>query len=189
MVNKREVQESIDSYLGDSEKIILKTIDKKTLALFLSKKIKLNTSYFVKGNEKLLKQFKAFYLVLRNKDSVRLKHGKYMLSEYVRNYLSITTPSNIDDIEVEELLFLYAHENGSGTDKLDAWMSKAIINEISNRNRKDYTTIILSERSIPEIEKSKEVEVINLFPKSKNGVIQSKGRVTITSNSSFDDNF
>jgi len=164
MIDKRDVQESIDSYLGDSEIQILKTIDKRTLALFLSKKVQLNTSYFVRGTEKLLNQFKAYYLVLSNKESIRLKHGKYMISEYAQH---LTQQTLDDDIGVEELLFLYSHDNESKLGNSELWLTTTIINEVANRTRKGYTTIILSERSIPDIEKSKEVKVINLLSNNK----------------------
>lgn len=63
MVDKREVTESIDSYLGEEEKAVLRTLSKNTLKLFLSKRIQLGKSYIVRGTPEILKQFKAFYLV------------------------------------------------------------------------------------------------------------------------------
>lgn len=160
MINQEEIMESIDSYLGESEIETLKTITKEKLKTFLKKKVKLNTSYFIKGDQETLKQFKAFYLVLVNKGSNRMKYSYRMLTEYLRTLGEGT----VDDIVVDELLFLYSHDNESyRTEASVAWVTSTILNEVANRNRKQLITILLSEKSIPELESSSEFELINFY--------------------------
>ena len=164
MVDKREIVESIDSYLGEKERDILKTIDKDTLKLFIQQRIKLETSYIVKGSRKLLEQFRAYYLAISNKGVTRLKYGSYMLTEYA-SQLSNSDMAN--DLVVDELLFLYAHKNDIDLGNSETWLAKTIVNSIANRNRKNYATIILSERNLPLIEPSGEAKVIDLTLYSK----------------------
>ncbi len=160
MTNQEEIMESIDSYLGESEIATLKTITKDKLKTFYKKGIKLGKSYFVKGDQETLKQFKAFYLVLVNKESNRMKYSYRMLTEYLRTL----GEGSIDDIVVDELLFLYSHANELyKTEASVAWVTATILNEVANRNRKQLVTIILSEKGMPELENSSELDVINFY--------------------------
>jgi len=186
MVNKQEVNESIDSYLGETEKNILKTIDKNTLKFFLSKKIKLGVSYIIKGSPEKLKQFKAFYLALCNKGATRLKYGSYMISEYASE---LTNPELAGDLVVDELMFLYSHKNDIDLGNSETWLAKTIINFVANRNRKGYTTIILTERNLPMIKDSNELNYISLKDlcnaNNIKNTITKDNSVKVTKSSSF----
>ena len=159
MVDKREVTESIDSYLGEEEKAVLRTLSKSTLKLFLSKRIQLGKSYIVRGTPEILKQFKAFYLVSCNKGTIRFKFGSYMMSEYAS---TLTNGDPNGDLVVDELLFLYAHKNDIDLGNSETWLAKTIVNSVANRNRKGYATVLLTERDLPLIKQSGELEYINL---------------------------
>ena len=89
-----------------------------------------------------------------------MKYSYRMLTEYLRTLGEGT----VDDIVVDELLFLYSHDNESyRTDASVAWVTSTILNEVANRNRKQLITILLSEKSIPELESSSEFELINFY--------------------------
>lgn len=163
MLNKEEAIDSIDSYLGDSEKSVLRTLTANTLKLFMKQRIQLNTSYYVRGNEETLKQFKAYYLACCLKQKERLKYGMQMISEHA----SLLASDSAEDIGVEDILFLYVHKNESGIGKTEEWIIATTLNEVSNRNRKGYTTIILSERPIDQFKDSDELKYINLGVKDK----------------------
>ena len=163
MVDKREVTESIDSYLGEEEKAVLRTLSKNTLKLFLSKRIQLGKSYIVRGTPEILKQFKAFYLVSCNKGTTRFKFGSYMMSEYAS---TLTNGDPNGDLVVDELLFLYAHKNDIDLGNSETWLAKTIVNSVANRNRKGYATVLLTERDLPLIKQSGELEYINLTTKA-----------------------
>lgn len=157
VVNRKEIVESIDAYLGEQQKEILKTIDFKTLKMFIKAKIKLGVSYIVKGDNKILTQFKAFYLANSAKGKERLKYGSKMISDYA----SILSSDSKDDLGVDDVLFIYAHRDNIDIGNTDNWLNQTVLNEVVNRKIKGYVTIILSERSIPFLEESKQFEVLN----------------------------
>ena len=128
VVNKKEIEDSIDVYLGQ-QKEVLKTIDFPTLKMFIKAKIELNTSYFVKGDYKILNQFRAYYLANSAKGKERLKYGSKMISEYA----SILSSDNKDDLGVDEVLFIYAHKDNVDIGNTDNWLNQTILNEIVNR--------------------------------------------------------
>ena len=163
VVNKKEIEESIDVYLGEQQKEILKTIDFKTLKMFIKAGIKLGTSYFVKGEPQILNQFRAFYLANSTKGKERLKYGSKMIYEYAE---LLSTPGGKDDIGVDEVLFIYAHKDNIDIGNTDNWLNKTILNEVAHRNLKGYVTIILSERSIEFLEKSGQFTVLNFLTKT-----------------------
>lgn len=174
VVNKKEIEESIDVYLGEHQKEVLKTIDFQTLKLFIKADIRLNTSYFILGNNKILNQFRAYYLANSAKGKERLKHGSKMISEYAS---MISSPDGRDDIGVDDVLFIYAHKDNVDIGNTDNWLNQTILNEVVNRKIKGYVTIILSERHIPYLEDSGQLEVLNfgvkIYKMKKAEIVQS----------------
>lgn len=179
MIDKKEATESIDSYLGEKEKEVLKTLDKNTLKLFISKKIKPYTSYYVRGTEKLLRQFKAYYLVCCNKEEERLKYGLQMLTERVK---LLSGYDLTDNIGVDEILFIYAHKNDMDLGNSETWLAKTIINDVANRNRKGYVTIILSERDLDLVKASGELVPINLSVKGTKETEEEANKIVVKNN-------
>ena len=163
VVNKKEIEESIDVYLGEQQKEILKTIDFQTLKMFIKAKIKLGVSYIVKGDNKVLNQFRAYYLANSTKGKERLKYGSKMISEYAE---MLTTPEGREDLGVDDVVFIYAHKENPDIGKQDIWLNQTVLNEAINRKLKGYVTIILSERQIPDLEQSGQFEVLNFGAKT-----------------------
>ncbi len=159
MINKKEANESIDSYLGETEKAVLKTLTSPILKLFMSKRLKLNTSYYVRGTKDLLAKFKAFYLATCLKETNRPKYSLQMITDRAQMLFD----GSPEDLGADEVLFLYAHKNDRDIGKTEEWLSKTIINDIANRNRKGYVTIILSERDLEAIKSCGELVTINLL--------------------------
>lgn len=162
VVNKKEIQESIDVYLGDKQKEVLKTIDFQTLKMFIKANIELGTSYIVKGEPKILNQFKAYYLANSAKGKERLKHGTRMISEYAN---LLCSDESKEDIGVDDVLFIYAHKDNIDIGRTNEWLNQTILNDVVNRKLKGYVTIILSERPIDFLEKSGQLKVINFLTK------------------------
>ena len=158
MINRKEAKESIDSYLGEKEKSVLRTIDKETLKLFKNKHIIPNTSYYVRGFKAILEQFKAYYLVNCLKEEIRPKYGLHMITEWA----SLLSSTSMDDYGADDVLFLYAHKNDIDIGKSEEWLAKTIINDVANRNRKGYATVILTERDLPLIKTCGELTPITL---------------------------
>lgn len=161
MIDKQEAKESIDSYLGEKEKEVLRTLTPSVLKLFMSKRIKLDKSYYVRGSRDLLNKFKAFYLATCLKEVNRPKYSLQMISDRAQ----ILSGGAIEELGADEVLFLYAHKVGKDIGKSEEWLAKTIINDIANRNRKGYVTIVLSERSIELIKDCGELIPIFLNPK------------------------
>lgn len=162
MLNEKEAKESIDSYLGEKEKEVLKTLSPATLKLFMSKRIKLGTSYYVRGTRELLSQFKAFYLVTCLKEVTRPKYSMQMISDRAQ----MLSGDSTEELGADEVLFLYAHKNVKGMGRSEEWLAKTIINDAANRNRKGYATIILTERDLKEIKECGEFIPISLLTKN-----------------------
>lgn len=176
MLDKQEAKESIDSYLGEKEKEVLKTLTPSVLKLFMSKRIKLDKSYYVRGNRDLLSKFKAFYLASCLKEVNRPKYSMQMISDRAQ----ILSGGAIEELGADEVLFLYAHKVGKDLGKSEEWLAKTIINDIANRNRKGYVTIVLTERSIELIQDCGELIPIYLNPKQ----ISTNGTTTATKSNS-----
>lgn len=161
MLDKQEAKESIDSYLGEKEKGVLRTLTPPVLKLFMSKRIKLDVSYYVRGNRDLLSKFKAFYLATCLKETNRPKYSMQMISDRAQMLSSGST----EELGADEVLFLYAHKVGKDIGKSEEWLAKTIINDVANRNRKGYVTVILSERNLDLIQECGELVTISLNTK------------------------
>jgi len=158
MINRKEAKESIDSYLGEKEKSVLRTVDRETLELFKSKNVLPNKSYYVRGSKRILEQFKSYYLVNCLKEEIRPKYGLHMITEWA----SLLSSTSMDDYGADDVLFLYAHKNDIDIGKSEEWLAKTIINDVANRNRKGYATVILTERDLPLVKACGELTPITL---------------------------
>ena len=158
-ITKEDSDESIASYLGEDNLKYLKSITKEEYELFISLNINTKKSYFVKGTTKLLKKFRAYFIALCSIQ--RYSYSTVMLKEYV-----VGLSDKDDDLSsimgAEELLFMYLHGESSGVGGTDAWIGATAVDRIANRKRKGLVTVVLSERSFPYIENSREVKVIDL---------------------------
>ena len=188
-VTKKDSDESIEIYLGESNMEYLREITPEEYDLFTSFNLNTKKSYFVKGKEKSLKKFKAFFIALCSFE--RYSYATAMLKEYIEG-LSDKSDEMSSILGVErELLFLYLHREASGVGGTDNWLCTSTIDRVANRKRKGLVTVILSERSVPSFELSKEMKTINLggFAKPvsisevaeevKNSAEQSDGNIQI----------
>ena len=157
-ISKADSDESIASYLGEDNLKYLQSITKEEYNLFTSLNINTRRSYFVKGTLKVLKKFRAYFIALCAIQ--RYSYSTVMLKEYVVGLAD--KDDDITSMGVEELLFMYLHRESSGVGGTDAWIGATAVDRIANRKRKGLVTVVLSERSFPPIESSKEVKVIDL---------------------------
>ena len=167
-ISKADSDESIASYLGETNLKYLKSITKEEYEIFTNLKVNTKRSYFVKGTPKLLKKFRAYFIALCSIQ--RYSYSTVMLKEYV-----VGLADKDDDVTmmgVEELLFMYLHGETSGVGGTDAWIGATAVDRIANRKRKGLVTVVLSERSFPYIEGSKEVKVIDLGGASKTVTVE-----------------
>lgn len=158
-ISKADSDESIASYLGEDNLKYLKSITKEEYELFTSLNININSSYFVKGKSKILKKFRAYFIALCAIE--RYTYSTVMLKEYIVG-LSEKSDDLASIMGVEELLFMYLHGESSGVGGTDAWICATALDRIANRKRKGLVTVVLSERSFPSFENSREVRVIDL---------------------------
>lgn len=161
VVTKDDLFEEFRQYLGPKYNEILSTIKPKTLSVFtdLLKKVE-KTVYFVKGDQEILKQFQAYFIAKCLKE--RYEYATFMLREYIDAKFDKSDNELFVSGSEKELVFLYLHSESTGSDNMDAWIFRSTLDKIINRKRKDLITVILSERSVPIFEKSKDVKVINL---------------------------
>ena len=159
-VTMQEVHESIREYMGDYTDVLKELTIKEyeTFTELLPKVQK--TVYFVKGNQSMLRKFKAFFIVRCVLE--RYDYSSLMLKDYVEGI----TEKNDDELFIaginRDLVFLYLHKEVSGIGKTDDWMGAAALDRMVNRKREGLITVILSERDFPQIEGSDEVKIIDL---------------------------
>jgi hypothetical protein len=159
-VTKEDVRNSIKEYLGDYANI-LRDITLEEYEAFTNIFPKVNKgAYFVKGTEELLRKFKAYFIakcVMQRYD-----YASIMLRDYIEGI----TNHNDNELFVagvsKELLFLYLHGEISGIGNTDNWLGSTTLDRMVNRKREGLITVLLSERSFPIIENSKEIIVFNL---------------------------
>ena len=159
-VTMQEVHESIREYMGDYTDV-LKELTLKEYDTFTELLPKVQkTAYFVKGNQSMLRKFKAFFIarcVLERYD-----YSSMMLKDYVEG---ISEKSD-DELFIaginRDLVFLYLHKEVSGIGKTDDWMGAAALDRMVNRKREGLITVVLSERDFPQIESSDEIKKIDL---------------------------
>ena len=159
-VTKEDVDESIREYLGEYVNV-LKGISLKEYEIFTQLLPKVQrTAYFVKGNQQILKKFKAYFIarcVLERYD-----YSSIMLKDYIEGI----TDKSSDELFIagisRSLIFLYLHGEVSGLGNTDNWMGAATLDKMVNRKREGLITVLLSERDFPQVENSPEVKVVNL---------------------------
>ena len=160
-VTKDEVRESLDIYLGPRHLKALESMNKDTLELFESVLPTIEqTAYFVKGGERVLRQFRAYFIARCFKE--RYEYASFMLKDYVYGLMNETEDEIFMSSCDKELLFLYLHGAVSGLGKTDDWMFSTAIDKMVNRKRKGSITVFLSERDVPAIEALNEVIKIDL---------------------------
>lgn len=167
MTKNLELLKHIGRYLGKVNWKLAKETSAAELKLFQRVPIDIDKSYFVFGDSKILLKFKTFYLTRCVK-----KRPRYMQCS-IDEYASELWSSSNDDFGLnldEELIFLYRHENALTVGKSEKWLIETILNKITDRNRNGLVTIILSEIRIPDLEKSGELEFVNLSEKAMNQV-------------------
>ena len=159
-VTKEDVDESIREYLGEYVNV-LREISLKEYEIFTQLLPKVQRiAYFVKGNQQILKKFKAYFIarcVLERYD-----YSSIMLKDYIEGI----TDKNSDELFIagisRSLIFLYLHGEVSGLGNTDNWMGAATLDKMVNRKREGLITVLLSERDFPQVENSPEVKVVNL---------------------------
>lgn len=147
-------------YLGQTNWSNLKKTSNAEHALFQEVPIDLKKSYIVYGSADILGKFKAFYLTRCLK--TRPLYMQCFITDYANELSSGTKDEyglNVD----QDLIFLYIHEHSISTlGRSEAWLVETTLNKVTSRNRDGLVTIILSEIKCPNLEKSKELQVINL---------------------------
>ena len=162
MTDNLELIKFIRLYLGQTNWEYAKKTSDDDLKLFqkYSKDIeKLDRSYLVLGTEELLKKFKAFFLTRCIKK--RPLYAQYSMYDYATELSSVTKDDGGLNVDMD-LVFLYRHKHQMVTDKAEDWLVETVLNKVANRNRDGLVTVILSEISMPTLETSGELEVVNL---------------------------
>lgn len=175
-----ELLEQVKEFIGEENREILKKISGKEKELFIKSPIDIDKSYIVYGNRELLKKFKAFYLTRCVKKKPR--YSQYFILEYAET-LSGNTKDEFGLGVDKELIFLYRHEHMQTLGNSEIWLLETILNKVAERNRDGFVTIILSEQRMPYLEKSGELEIINLSKVIVHENIQMalQKKVTVTS--------
>ena len=153
-------------YLGQTNWELIKKTSESELKLFQKYSIDLDKSYLVLGTEDLLKKYKAFFLTRCIKK--RPLYAQYSMHDYATELSSGVRDDGGLNVDMD-LIFLYRHRHQMVSDKAEDWLVETVLNKVANRNRDGLTTVILSEISMPTLESSGELEVVNL-----SGAITSK---------------
>ena len=146
-------------YLGQSNWELIKKTSESELKLFQKYPIELDKSYLVLGTEDLLKKYRAFFLTRCIKK--RPLYAQYSMYDYATELSSITKDDGGLNVDMD-LVFLYRHKHQMVTDKAEDWLVETTLNKIANRNRDGLVTVVLSEISMPTLESSGELVVVNL---------------------------
>ena len=159
-VTKTDINNSLKEYLGKYA-LVFKEFTTKDYELFQRVLPKVEkTAYLVKGSQEILRKFKAYFIIKCVMD--RYEYSSFMLKDYIEG-LSTRNDNELFLAGVsKELLFLYLHHESSGTGGTENWIATATLDRMVNRKREGLITVLLSERTFPIIEKSKEVTVISL---------------------------
>ena len=158
-ITQEDINQEIDDYLGENKELI-KSLTKEDYKTLRSLNIDSTKSYFVKGDQKKLLKFMAYFILKGVLE--RPSYSKVMLKEYVEGTLDRSDElSSILGTE-RQLLFLYLHRETSGIGNTDAWIAATSLDKIATRNRKGLVTVVLSERDFPTLEKSEELISVNL---------------------------
>ena len=103
-ITQEDINQEIDDYLGENKKLI-KSLTKEDYKTLRSLNIDSTKSYFVKGDQKKLLKFMAYFILKGVLE--RPSYSKVMLKEYVEGTLDRSDElSSILGTE-RELLFLY----------------------------------------------------------------------------------
>ena len=146
-------------YLGQTNWELIKKTSESELKLFQRNPIDLNKSYLVLGTEDLLKKYRAFFLTRCIKK--RPLYAQYSMYDYATELSSEVKDDGGLNVDMD-LVFLYRHKHQMVTDKAEDWLVETVLNKVANRNRDGLVTVILSEISMPVLESSGELEVVNL---------------------------
>ena len=159
-VTKEDVYSSIKEYLGKYADV-LRDISIKEYETFTKLLPKVERkAYFVKGSESMLKKFKAYFIAKCVIE--RYDYASFMLKSYIEG-LSTNNDNELFLAGIsKELLFLYLHHEASGTGGTENWIATSTLDRMVNRKREGLITVLLSERTFPTIEKSKEITCIDL---------------------------
>ena len=163
-ITQEDINQEIDDYLGENKKLI-KSLTKEDYKTLKALNIDTAKSYFVKGDQKKLLKFMAYFILKGVLE--RPSYSKVMLKEYVEGTLDRSDElSSILGTE-RQLLFLYLHREVSGIGNTEAWIATTSLDKITTRNRKGLVTVVLSERDFPILEKSEELISVDLGKESK----------------------
>lgn len=152
-------------FLGDYHWDYARKTTKEELELFKKNNIKSNKSYLVLGTPDVLNKFQAFYLTRCIKDKPDYK--QFHLDSYVDAIFSDTMDESGLGIDVD-LIFIYKNDCEFPSEKAESTICNAVLNKITNRNRDGLSTVILTEMQLPMLQKSKELEFINLLKLVRN---------------------
>lgn len=146
-------------YLGQTNWELIKKTSEKELKMFQKYPIDVNKSYLVLGTEDLLKKYRAFFLTRCIKK--RPLYAQYSMHDYATELSSASKDDGGLNVDMD-LIFLYRHKHQMLTEKAEDWLVETILNKVANRNRDGLATVILSEMSMPTLESSGELEVVDL---------------------------
>ena len=159
-IKRGDVNKEIESYLGEDNLKLIRSLTEGELAKLKSYKINPSQSYFVKGSKEKLDKFMAYFLAKCVYS--RPSYMKIMLKEYIEGYLDRHDEGTFLLGADKQLLFLYLHKEVSGIGNTDAWIGTSTLDKVANRNRKGLVTVVLSERTFDILEESSEFKVIQL---------------------------
>ena len=156
-MTRESARDEIRTYMGKEAFDIVDNMSAEELEKF-GKLINVQEkkSYVVKGQKESLDKFEAYYLFQcsYNKPFV----GKYMLMDYIEALLT----NNDEEFIEKEVMILYSHDESFGIGNAETLFLTTILEKVATRARRGGVTIILAERTLPLVEKSDEVTVIDL---------------------------
>lgn len=156
--NSTELFKYARLYLGMENWEFMKKTTPTELKMFQDTNVDIESSYFVKGNELILKKFKAFYLTRC------LKKRPLYTQCSIYDYADGLSSADKDEFGLnvsKDLLFLYMHCHMTDLGRSRQWLTSTVVNKVADRNRIGLVTVILSEVNVPEFEDCGELKVVD----------------------------
>ena len=163
-MDERSIRAEIRTYMGKELFNVVDNMSPKEFDELINLvNVEDKKSYVVKGSKESLKKFEALYLF--QCAYKKPFFGRYLLTDYIT---SLFSNDEDDEFLEKEIMILYSHGESFGIGNAETLFLTTILEKIATRARRGGVTIILTERTLPLIEKSEEVIVLQLDDKVKN---------------------
>ncbi len=155
----QELNKMYDIYLEDYDKH-RKNTSLEEVKYFKSLQLDTTKSYLIQStNEDMMNKLVTYYLVKNNDLKSFETHAAFDFVIQQQDKYGCAS----------DILILYYHINTIDyTEKSSNWVTKTLLNTITGRNRSGRTTIVLTEKALPNLESSNELihlKLPNILPK------------------------